>query len=336
MAEYFDGEHRRGVAVLLASFTARSEWPTWLLIVVIYGAWSGTLWLLHAKVIGLVGATPLLIVCGAWYMSLQHELMHGHPTRLRWLNKLIGYAPIAVWYPYTLYCDTHLTHHRDEDLTVPGIDPECNYVDAKTWQAMSPLMRALWQARKTFLGRFVIGPPMAVISLGIETGRQWLAGDWRYLRMWLTHGTLLVAMLAWMQHWAGIPAWYYLFAIGWPALSIAMIRSFYEHRAVPEAKARIAINEAGWLMRLLFLNNNYHLVHHDVQQLPWYLLPTVYRMREGEYRKKCGGFHIAGGYAELLRRYAFKRTDAPLHPFADTLAEIKLGKRPVIGQREFE
>lgn len=318
MAEYFDPGHERTVAALQSSFAARSEWPTWLLIVVIYGAWFGTLTLLHLRIIGLGTAAAPLIIVAAWFMSLQHELLHGHPTRSAWVNKLLGYAPIAVWFPYTLYRDSHLAHHCDEDLTVPGVDPESNYVSPESWARMRPSMRALWHVRKTFVGRFVVGPPMAVASMWAQTLREWSSGDWRHVRMWLTHGVLLVAMLVWMRRWAGVPAWYYLLVVGWPALSVAMIRSFYEHRAAPEAKARITLNEAGVLMRLLFLNNNYHLVHHDIPALPWYLLPSVYRLRQAQYREKCGGFVIRGGYAQLLRRYAFRRTDAPPHPFVIT------------------
>lgn len=48
-----------------------------------------------------------------------------------------------------------------------------------------------------------------------------------------------------------------------------MIRSYFEHRAADDCKHRIVINEAGSVMRLLFLNNNYHLVHHDLPHLPW-------------------------------------------------------------------
>jgi fatty acid desaturase len=333
MSEYFDTEHQRVVTALQSSLVARSEWPTWLLIVVIYGAWFGTLGLLHAGVIRLIVATPLLIGVGAWYMSVQHELLHGHPTRRAWLNKLIGYAPIAIWFPYTLYRDSHLLHHRDEDLTVPDVDPESNYVDADVWRTMSPVLRGLWHIRKTFVGRFVVGPPMAVASMCLQTARQWMRRDWRYLRMWCTHGALLVAMLVWMEHWAGVPAWYYLLVVGWPVLSIAMIRSFYEHRAVPAAKTRITVNDAGMLMRLLFLNNNYHLVHHDIPSLPWYLLPVVYRLRQAEYREKCGGFWIRGGYAELLYRYAFRRTDTPPHPFAGSGTKGDAVIESVVSQR---
>ncbi|RKP46139.1 fatty acid desaturase [Pararobbsia silviterrae] len=316
MHEYFDPEHRQAVMRLRSSWTARTEWPTWLVIVAVYGGWFGTLWLLHARKIDLVTAAPLLVVFTTWYSSVQHELMHGHPTRIKWLNRLLGCAPIAVWYPYTIYRDTHLAHHDDERLTVPAVDPESNYVLRHAWQRMSPLKRALLRIRKTFVGRMVIGPPMTVGSLVKHTLRAWWHADFRYLGIWIAHGGLLAAMLIAMHRWSGVPVWYYLVVIAWPAQSIAMIRSFYEHRAVSTTKARIAINEAGPLMRLLFLNNNYHLVHHDLPALPWYLLPQVYRMRASEYIGKCDGFHIRGGYGELLRRYAFRSIDTPVHPFA--------------------
>ena len=34
-----------------------------------------------------------------------------------WLNRLLGYPALAIWYPYTLYREAHLAHHRDDDLT---------------------------------------------------------------------------------------------------------------------------------------------------------------------------------------------------------------------------
>ncbi|MET5115750.1 fatty acid desaturase, partial [Burkholderia pseudomallei] len=83
--------------------------------------------------------------------SLQHELLHGHPTRSARVNKLLGYPPLAVWYPYTLYRDTHLEHHRDEDQTAPGIDPESNYVPLAHWMRLPRWRSALWRARKCFV-----------------------------------------------------------------------------------------------------------------------------------------------------------------------------------------
>lgn len=162
MAEYFDVDHANAIGRLGARFTARSEWPTWLLIVAVYGGWLAVMLLLRAGTLSLALATPLLILIAAWHMSLQHELLHGHPTRREWLNRLLGYPALAIWYPYTLYREAHLAHHRDDDLTVPGVDPEGNYVPRGQWAGLPRWLKALWVLRKTFLGRLVVGPPMSV------------------------------------------------------------------------------------------------------------------------------------------------------------------------------
>ncbi|WGS45064.1 fatty acid desaturase [Burkholderia sp. JSH-S8] len=325
MAEYFDVDHAHAIAALGARFTARTEWPTWLLIVAIYGGWLGVLLLVRAGHLPLAAATPPLVLLCAWHLSLQHELLHGHPTRSARVNRLLGYPPLSVWYPYTLYRDTHLDHHRDDDLTVPGVDPETNYVSPQCWAALPRWRRALHVARKTFVGRLVVGPPAGAAAMLAASFAALRRGDLRHLRMWITHVACVVALLAWLQHAIGVPWWFYLLAITWPAQSLAMIRSLYEHRAARHPKARIAINEAGFAMRLLYLNNNYHLVHHDLPALPWYDLPRAYRMRRDAYARKCHGFVIRGGYRELLQRHAWRPTDAPVHPFPEGSASLSTG-----------
>ncbi|MDR5664971.1 fatty acid desaturase, partial [Burkholderia cenocepacia] len=236
-----------------------------------------------------------------WHLSLQHELLHGHPTRSAFVNKLLGYPPLTIWYPYTLYRDTHLEHHRDEDLTVPGVDPETNYVTRERWARLPRWRRALMVARKTFIGRIVVGPPLAVATTFRDAVVAFRRGDFRYLPMWATHAACVVALLAGLQWAIGVP---------WCA---------------PHPKARITINEAGFAMRLLYLNNNYHLVHHDLPKLPWYDLPRAYRMRRAAYAEKCGGFVIRGGYRALLARHAWTPTDPPVHPFDAGTASLSTG-----------
>ena len=51
-------------------------------------------------------------------------------------------------------------------------------------------------------------------------------------------------------------------------------------------QARSIINEAGWPWRLLFLNLNYHLVHHDLPGLPWYGLRDVYLAEREAYQRR--------------------------------------------------
>jgi len=122
MAIYLDDPQRKALARQAASWTWRTQWPTWLLIVVIYGGWFGVA--IHARQLGLPLTAFLLAVLSAWYMSLQHELLHGHPTRSPFINALFGFAPLAVWFPYRVYRESHLQHHDAPHLTHPGLDPD--------------------------------------------------------------------------------------------------------------------------------------------------------------------------------------------------------------------
>ena len=103
---------------------ALHEWRTWLLVPTVYAAWLLAVVACHA--LGRMAGSVLLILATCWFTSLQHELIHGRPSRHRRVNRLMGLAPLAVWYPYDLYRHSHLAHHRDELLTEPGIDPESN------------------------------------------------------------------------------------------------------------------------------------------------------------------------------------------------------------------
>lgn len=190
---YLDDAQRVAVAAERARPLWRGEWPTWLLIVVIHAGWFGTLALWHR--LGPVIGTALMIWWCAWYMSLQHELIHGHPTRRPWLNALFGTLPLAVWYPYRLYRDSHLRHHDDFHLTVPERDTESWYVSQAAWAQMGPLRRRLHWFNKTFCGRLLVGPALAVSATWLDAVRRPLRGEWRDVPMWLGHLAMLGALL---------------------------------------------------------------------------------------------------------------------------------------------
>jgi len=287
------------------------EGPTWLLILAIYGSWLALVYSYAVLPDWLV--TGLLVIVTSWHMSLQHELLHGHPTRSPAFNRLLGLMPLSAWYPYDIYRDSHLAHHRDELLTTPGIDPESNYVDAAAWQRMGSVQRALHWSLRTVLGRFLLGPAVTIASVWADIVRGPRTRGWRALRTWAEHIGLLALLLWWLQREVGISPWLYLFGVAYPAVGLAMLRSFHEHRPAQAVGHRIVLNEAGWSWRLLYLNNNYHTVHHSMPGLAWYRIPAVWRAHRDTYLKDNGGFHYPG-YGALSWRHALRPVDSPVHP----------------------
>jgi fatty acid desaturase len=312
MPHYFDAAHRQQIETLRQRFTARTEWPTWLLLIGVYGGWFAIV--LNSQWLGRGLSTLLLIPLLVLWLSVQHELLHGHPTRWTLVNKILGYAPFAVWYPYTLYRDSHLLHHREEGLTVPGVDPESRYLTRVGWQGSSLFERSLHWLNKTVLGRFVIGAPLALMALAKEELMRLKNGERQAWLMWLTHAAFTLLMLWFIARFSVLPVWYYLLLISVPALSIAMIRSYHEHRPHAQPEQRTVLNEAAWPWRWLFLNLNFHLVHHDLPKLAWYDLPKVYRTHREQWIARSGGF-LVQGYGEFWRRNGFKPIDSPQHPF---------------------
>jgi fatty acid desaturase len=257
-------------------------------------------------------ATGLLALLSTWYMSLQHELLHGHPTRSRLINGLLGFAPLAVWFPYGIYRELHLRHHDDVHLTRPEHDPESYFVTGETWQRAGAATRLLLTLRNTFAGRLLVGPAFAIAGATIDAVRKIAAGDWRDLPLWLAHGVSLSALAWWLHTGCGIPVWLFMFGIGYSAMSLSSVRSFHEHRAAHAVEHRTVLNEAAWFWRLLFLNNNYHAVHHDLPHVPWFALRKVYETSRQQYVERSGDF-VVKGYGEWLRLYAFAPVAHPAH-----------------------
>ncbi|OAJ52311.1 fatty acid desaturase [Paraburkholderia ginsengiterrae] len=310
MAIYLDDTQRQTLARMAASWRARTQWPTWVLIATIYGGWFGVA--LHARDLGLPLTAMLLAVLSAWYMSLQHELIHGHPTRSPLVNALLGFAPLAVWFPYGVYRESHLQHHDDPNLTHPERDPESYFVSLRVWQRAGWSFRTLLTFRNTLTGRLLIGPAFAIAATGVDALRRIKRGDWRDVPVWLAHFAALAALTFWLQRVCAIPAWIFIVGVGYGSLSLGSIRSFQEHRAAQAHEHRTVVNEAAWFWRLLFLNNNYHAVHHDLPHVPWFALRDVYETSREQYISRSGGF-LVKGYSEWLRLYAFAPVAHPAY-----------------------
>ena len=289
--------------------TGTNEWQTWLLIVFVYTTWLA----LVSKYTTLPGAAILLVITNAFHGSLQHELIHGHPTRYPWLNGLLAYPPLSLWYPYPLYRQSHIVHHNHEIITLPGVDPESFYVSQLRWNELGPLHRKLLIFNMTLAGRMLIGPAITLAHLCRQAYMALQSGDRVSIRVWSIHFVLVFTLLYSLTQFAGIPAWQYGL-IAYASQSLSMLRSFFEHRAVPEEQQRSVLVEASWPMRLLFTNNNYHLLHHDQPGLAWYLLPVVYRKQSDELKQRNGNF-VVKGYQQWWFQNLFIPVDHPRHPF---------------------
>ncbi|HGM5488462.1 TPA: fatty acid desaturase [Serratia fonticola] len=322
-SQYLHGEQRAWIQQLNQQWFWRLELPTWGIMLLVYGSWFGVVH--YWQQLGPWLGTPLLTVATTWYLSLQHELIHGHPTRWPRLNQLFGMLPLAVWYPYGLYRDSHIKHHQDDHLTQPAEDPESYYFSQAQWQRFPVVLPLLAKVRNTLIGRVILGPALDITTTLFDALKAILAGDWRTLTMWLVHVTLLLALLAWLQT-QGISVAFYLLAVSYPALGLTKIRSFYEHRAVEAPQARSIINEAAWPWRLLFLNLNYHLVHHDLPGLPWYGLRKVYLAEQEAYQQRSQGF-VVQGYGNWFIDHAVTPITVEVHPFEQGSAGTQYQRR---------
>ncbi len=286
------------------------EWKTLGLIALTYVVWAlATGWLATIWLPLAIGVTALSL---ALHSSLSHEVLHGHPFRNRLLNEALVFPAIGLFIPYLRFRDTHLDHHRDENLTDPYDDPESNYLDPAVWDQLSPMMRVVLRLNNTLFGRLLIGPIVAQVTF---TGSDWRlvrGGDSNVVWAWVWHFVGIIPVVFWLAYVGHMPLWAYVLA-AYFGISTIKIRTFLEHRAHEQVSGRVVvIEDRGWLA-FMFLNNNFHLVHHLHPGVPWYELPKMYFANSEQYLQTNHGYRYRS-YGEVFRRYFFRAKDQVPHP----------------------
>ncbi len=284
---------------------SRVEWPTLGLLALCYSLWAFGTWAPLA--LGL----PLTVLAIALFSSLQHEAIHGHPSRLAWVNALLVFPGLTLIIPFERFRDTHLDHHRNPELTDPYDDPESNYLDPAIWARLPRWAQRVLTFNNTMLGRMLVGTAIGTAAFVWSEIRAARAGDRRVLRGWLWHLPALVPVALWLAI-APMPVWAYLLAV-YAGLSLVRIRTFLEHQAAQRASARTAIIEDRGPLSWLFLNNNLHVVHHMHPKVPWYRLPDVYAKNRARYLTR-NGHYVYRSYAEVFRRHFLRPKDPVPHP----------------------
>lgn len=288
----------------------RDEWPTLSLLILIYGAFFALT--MTAQFIPNYALVPALALIIALHSSLQHWVLHGHPFKSQWLSDLTVFPAIGLFVPYLRFKDTHLAHHYDPNLTDPYDDPERNFVDCAVWQTWPALRRAIATANNTLLGRMAIGPALSFITLYRDDLRQLVSGNLRIWRSYVEHAIGVAVVMLWVGSATETPLWAYVLPT-YLGLSLLEIRTYLEHQAHDCITARSVIIEDCGPLALLFLNNNYHAVHHASPKVVWHQLRGLFQSRRDELLRRNGGYSYRS-YTEVFARYFLRTKDPVPHP----------------------
>lgn len=288
--------------------TPKIEWPTVTLFVLTYAVWIAAVFWLAGGALWLAVAVAAVAI--AFHGSLQHEAIHDHPTRWASVNTGLAWPPLTLVVPYLRFRDTHLDHHRDSHLTDPYDDPETHFMAPADWAALPAPLKGLLRANNTLAGRLILGPLVGTI--------WFFASDWKRRKSdprigkgWFWHMVAVVPII--LAIWVSpMPVWAYA-AAAYLALALLRIRTFLEHQAHEQARARSVIIEDRGPLAFLFLNNNLHAVHHAHPGVPWYRLPALYRAHRDRFLGMNEGYRFTS-YGEIFRRYLFVRKDPVPHP----------------------
>ncbi len=296
------------------------EWKTLALVAGCYGAWLG-LTASYTQIeanFGVAWAVFMLFftaaVVAAFHTSLQHEVVHGHPTPYPLLNEALVFPSLILVYPFRRYKELHLIHHVDENLTDPYDDPESYYWAQCRQQHIGRVMQMLLAFNNTFVGRMLLGAPLGLVGFYRTETHRLVANEPGVRKAWALHLVGCLPVYFWVVQICGIPFWIYLVFVVYPGVSWILIRSFAEHQAVESIGGRSAIVEAHPFFAMLYLNNNLHIVHHAHPNVAWYDLPALYRERREIYLAANGGY-LFRGYGEVIRKFGFRRKQPVFHPW---------------------
>lgn len=281
-----------------------------MLLMLCYAGFAGVA--IMGAALGPVVCVMALAVIVTLHASLQHEVLHGHPFRSPFWNAVLVFPAIGLLVPYLRFQATHLAHHHDPHLTDPYDDPESNFMDPANWDRLWPVAKALFTFNNTLAGRMMVGPAIGLAQFYLWDVRLILQGRWRVLAAYLHHGIGVALVGIWWVTFATAPFWTLLVA-AYLGMSILKIRSFLEHRAAEKAAARTVVIEDRGPLALLFLNNNFHAVHHAHPNVVWHRLPAVFRSRRAHFLRRNQGY-LYRSYADVFRQYFLRCKDPVPHP----------------------
>ena len=289
-------------------FREPGEWRTLLVVLSVYGL--TVLTIVRYEVLTPWLAIPMLAVLGAWHLSMQHEVLHGHPFKNQFLNDFIGGIPVTLWIPYLAFKKDHHEHHLS-DLTNPALDNESYYVSQEQWNKAGPIRRAAWTANRTILFRIFVWTIVSTITYVLSVLKR-AARNEKKDRLAVVLHVVGVAFVVYLVSLSSMPLWQFALGTVYGGRILNAIRPFPEHKYQSGVETRTAMIMAGPFMSLLMLNNNLHVAHHDEPGVPWYGYHKLMNRVNAVERARDAGLLYEGGYAEVFRKFSFKPVDSPV------------------------
>src|SRR5256886_2459783 len=199
--------HTRRVAV---------ELPTLLIALVTYGGWLAITFAYGHWPLAIVA--PIAAVLITLHGSLQHEIVHGHPTRWDGVNRLIAIVPLSLWLPFERYRQSHRAHHIDERITDPLDDPESYYWTPQDWARLKPVTRVIVQLQQTLAGRVTVGAFWAIGRFLRAEARALNRNADGVRAVWLEHLLWCIPVIVWVKIASGIHLSIYVLATAIPGV----------------------------------------------------------------------------------------------------------------------
>ena len=284
------------------------EWRTLAVVIAVYGL--TVLTVLRYDVLTPWLAVPMLAVLGAWHLSMQHEVLHGHPFKNQFLNDAIGGIPVTLWIPYLAFKKDHHEHHLS-DLTNPALDNESYYVSQEQWDKAGRIRRAAWTANRTILFRMFVWTIVSTITYVLSVLKRAMRGE-KGDRLAVVLHVIGVVFVVYLVSLSSMPLWQFALGTVYGGRILNAIRPFPEHKYQSGVETRTAMIMAGPFMSLLMLNNNLHVAHHDEPGVPWYRYDKLMQRVNAVQRARDAGVLYEGGYAEVFRRFSFTPVDSPV------------------------
>jgi fatty acid desaturase len=222
------------------------------------------------------------------------------------------FPALGLAIPYIRFRDSHLEHHCNEILTDPYDDPESGYLVKEVWVTLPSWVQAVLKFNNTLAGRLLLGPLLGQIAFMRADWKLIKGGDRAVLIGWLAHIPAVGVVLWWALYMATMPLWAYCIACYF-GLSILKIRTFLEHRAFEQTNGRSVIIEDRGLLSFLFLNNNFHAVHHAKPQIAWYNLPRFYQENKEMFLRENRNY-LYKNYNIIFRSFFWQAKEPVEHP----------------------